>query len=142
MLVRIEEMDRTDALIALRWLTFDHRPLTLSEIADASVVDSIGEDVVESDNRGGVEDVLELLSDLIIVNGSSDNTKTDNNEPIGSSSDSSGDFLTAEFYKNVSEKIRVRLAHFSVKEYLIRQENGSIFLHARNNHERTRCPCG
>lgn len=142
MLVRIGEMDRTDALTALRWLTFGHRPLTLSEIADASVVDPTGEGVVETDNRGGVEDVLELLSDLIIVDGSSDNTKTDNNGPVGSSSDSPGDFLTAEPYKNVSGKTRVRLAHFSVKEYLVRQENGSTLLHARNNHERTRCPCG
>lgn len=113
-------MDRTDALTALRWLAFGHRPLTLAEIADASVIDPATEGVVDMDNRGGVEDVLGILSDLIIVDSTNDNAGTDDNRPTSQSSDASGQELPAgESYKYIGGNTRVRLAHFSVKEYLV-----------------------
>ncbi|KAI5357718.1 Putative NACHT nucleoside triphosphatase, heterokaryon incompatibility [Septoria linicola] len=139
MLVRIEEMDRTDALTALRWLAFSHRPLTLGELVDASVTDPSGEGEVDSDNRGGVEDVLAMLSDLIIVDGDNERANTGKRTSSGHSSDAPGhDSLTARTYDDVSGTTRVRLAHFSVKEYLVSERilhSNAQYFHLRESRE-------
>ena len=66
-LTQIDPPDRADALTALSWVTFEHRPLTLGEIAEATVIDLSREGSVETDHREGIEDVLEILAGLVIV---------------------------------------------------------------------------
>ena len=58
-------MYREEALVLLRWLAYARTPPTLSELAEASIVDPAGQGVVDISNRGGLEDVLEILSGLV-----------------------------------------------------------------------------
>ena len=108
MLVGIDDMYREEALTALRWLAFEYRPLSLEELAEACIVNPSGNGNVETEDRGAPEDILEILSGLVVVEsedwaariGFSDNKK-----------------LRAETLRRGER--RIRLAHFSVKEYLV-----------------------
>jgi hypothetical protein len=45
-------------------------PPTLSELVDAAVTDPIHESCIDADNRGDLEDTLNILSELVTVDGS------------------------------------------------------------------------
>ncbi len=147
-LLGIEEVYRDEALVLLRWLAYSKRPLTLAELAEATIIDPIADDL-DFDNRGEIEDTFRILSGLI----------TTEEAPRGSGSaesDSEDEYVDSVFYNfrnnlsvtgggwsrgkipkyededdedgsggnlaqsdiAVTGKTRVRLAHFSVKEFL------------------------
>ena len=81
MLTRTTDDDHSDALTVLRWLAFARRPLTMSEIAEACIIDPSGDGVVDVSNRGGIEDVLKILAGLVVV----DVDRSDVNDNIGMS---------------------------------------------------------
>jgi hypothetical protein len=69
-LLDIEEMYHDHALTLLRWLAYARSPPTLSELVDAAVTDPIHESCIDADNRGDLEDTLNILSELVTVDGS------------------------------------------------------------------------
>jgi ankyrin repeat domain-containing protein 50 len=90
-LMNINEECRQEARRALLWLAFSERPLLLEEVAEAAVVDP--DAAFDPDERlPDPNYVLEILGSLVTVSSK------------GVSSDASRE---------------IRLAHFSVKEYLI-----------------------
>ena len=119
MLTGIEKRSRKDALILLRWLAFARSPLSLGELAEARVIDPTGDGGVDVDDRGGFEDVLEILSGLAIVETASgdgaEHTKTLKRSVL----DRDGTDCNVESYQHLDKDSKVKLAHFSVKEYLV-----------------------
>lgn len=88
------------AIAALKWLAFSERPLTVQELAEASVINPDSEIPFEEDERlRDPHDILQVLSSLV----------TASNERVSESSD----------YRKGQAFEMIRLAHFSVKEYLI-----------------------
>ena len=121
MLTSISESDRPYAFTFLRWLTYAKSPLSLNELAEASIIepaeDPLADDVVDIANRGVWGDVLEILAGLVTTEGA------DREEQISGSaeSDAADDSQDIELLKSdnrVGPDTIVRLAHFSVKEYL------------------------
>jgi len=92
----IPEGDKAIAHTALEWLVYSKRPMTLNEIADAIVVDK-EQQVFDIENR--LLDpcsILEICSSLVILSEVQDKSSTID-----------------------TAKRELRLAHYSVKEYLI-----------------------
>ncbi|KAI6911953.1 hypothetical protein KC318_g4774 [Hortaea werneckii] len=140
-LCAIEERYRPEALTLLRWVTYSMTPLTLGELAEAAVIDPSDEGTVDVDNRGDIEDSVDILSGLILVyeedygyetddsydtdeEGDGDKTveshDTDDGQDLSSThvSRCSDGTDTGPFTRKLNSKSKVRLAHFSVKEYL------------------------
>ncbi len=89
---------------ALRWLVFAERPLFLSELADAAVIRPEATVPFDMDNRfQSAGDILHVLSGLVIIQ-------------IKGTLSYEDDFYAAGYDDDTSPI--VRLAHFSVKEYL------------------------
>ena len=65
MLIGIDPMFRKEATILLQWLAYAESPPTLSELAEASIIDLAGEGRVDVDNRGSFQDTLEILTGLV-----------------------------------------------------------------------------
>ena len=110
------------ALTLLRWLAYARSPPTLSELVDAAVTDPIHESSIDADNRGGLEDVFNILSRLVTVQESKDADMEDHSETGYSTPDAPtidhDQADEASHSRNLTSDTRVRLAHFSVKEYL------------------------
>ncbi|MCJ1313782.1 hypothetical protein MMC25_007462 [Agyrium rufum] len=115
MLSGIEEMYRKDALTLLRWLAYAQTPPTLGELVDAAIVDLV-EDRVDFDDRGDLKSTLNILSGLVTVVKYT-NDKYENEEFISDGSDEKDDINNVDRHY-ASADTKVRLAHFSVKEYL------------------------
>jgi hypothetical protein len=93
-LTNIEEDYQQEALSALLWLVFSERPLKIEEIADAAVVNPQSDPPFNPDERlSDPNDVLQILAGLVTI------------------SPKDGPYN--------SPQLVVRLAHFSVKEYLL-----------------------
>jgi hypothetical protein len=131
MLTGIEKVSRKDALVLLRWLAFSRSPLSLGELAEARIVDPVGDGSVDVDDRGGLQDSLDILSGLVTVE--RDDDDHDETRDLGLD-----DSDSKERHKDVTHRIqqvekdtRVRFAHFSVKEYLeserIPRSNANMF---------------
>ncbi|MCJ1244822.1 hypothetical protein MMC30_002022 [Trapelia coarctata] len=100
-LLGIDESYREEAIIALQWLTFSARPLTIRELAEAVLVNPrINPPFDPEDRFPQLDDILKILSTLVT---------TDRVEQ------SSHPFHRV-MWKNDKN---IRLAHFSAKEYLI-----------------------
>ena len=102
-LTEIPEDYREDALTALKWLTFSGRPLMLDELVEALLLSPSRQPAYNPENRlSDPYDIMQILPGLVSI---STNTKLSKEE--------------------------IRLAHFSVKEYLmsekIRHEPTSYF---------------
>ena len=102
-LTEIHEDYREDALTALKWLTFSGRPLMLDELVEALLLSPSRQPAYNPENRlSDPYDIMQILPGLVSI---STNTKFSREE--------------------------IRLAHFSVKEYLmsekIRREPTSYF---------------
>ncbi|KAK4553330.1 hypothetical protein LTR86_009630 [Recurvomyces mirabilis] len=118
MLVQINEIYQPEALRALRWLSFQMRPLTLGELCEACLIDPEAEGVVDLENRGPLEDVLEILGSLVYVE--------EVNEVVNNTASTIDEGAAADGTTTTQPKASVntwaastiRLAHFSVKEYL------------------------
>jgi len=107
MLLQIDEMYNDEVNTALRWLSFESRPLTLGELNEACLIDPEDADYVDVVNRGSPRGMLELLAGLIFVEGVGENSSSD---PW--TTGKSDELL------RLDPHARVKLAHFSVKEYL------------------------
>ncbi|KAK3045615.1 hypothetical protein LTR09_012823 [Extremus antarcticus] len=123
MLVQIAEEDHDDALTALRWLAFERRPLTVGEIVEACVIDPSRDGVVKEHDRGGSEDVLNILAGLVVV----DSNRSEDGDgdgikdvlPSQAIDVQNGNAEPGPLFYPITKKTRIRLAHFSVKEYLV-----------------------
>ncbi|KAK5720212.1 hypothetical protein LTR15_007485 [Elasticomyces elasticus] len=122
MLDRLVKDDRLHALILLRWLAYAKEPLSLEQLAEVSIVDPTNDPtadgVVAFGDRGGWEDTLDILAGFIVPESAWCGDPY--NELLrGESTDESRDhFDDAGLIERITKNTKVRLAHFSVKEYL------------------------
>jgi ankyrin repeat protein/catabolite regulation protein CreA len=118
MLMGIERRSREDALVLLRWLAYARSPLSLSELAEARVIDPAEDGSVDVDDRGDLEDSLDILAGLITIEGVDDSHGAAKDSGSNDSVSEEGSQNTAHSIRQVEKDTRVRLAHFSVKDYL------------------------
>ncbi|KAI7158046.1 hypothetical protein KC349_g5195 [Hortaea werneckii] len=124
-LCAIEERYRPEALTLLRWITYSTTPLTLGQLAEAAIIDPSGEGTVDFDNRGNIEDSVDILCGLILIYEKHYGHGTDNSHDIDDGQDLSSNHLPRQSDTAIEScalklkpESKVRLAHFSVKEYL------------------------
>ena len=121
MLAGIDESLRPDACKLLRWLAYAKSPPSLGELVDATIIDLAADGSVEVEDRPGLDDTLEILSGLVTVVGRRENEDVlEDVEDAGGYELESGDD-EAELvsgHQQIRWDTKVRLAHFSVKEYL------------------------
>ena len=97
----INERDHARATSALRWLMFSRRPLTVEELAEASILDPDSDELFDIDDRfENPRDILQVLSSLLT-------TSSEYSKILG---------INRLEYEKVEV---VRIAHFSVQEYLL-----------------------
>ena len=123
MLNNISEDDRPYALTFLRWLAYAKSPPSLDQLREASVIDpadgTAARGMVDIDNRGGWGDALEILAGLVVTEGDDDQEETNAGLARSDISDDGGRDIDAVKLKGrIGRDTKVRLAHFSVKEYL------------------------
>ena len=125
-LLSIDDENRNDAFKVLQWLAFSARPVTLAEMVEALAVDfTNSRPQFDPDQRmPDPEDILVICSSLVTTS-----------NPISAMEDQlKGDISNGEDYHRstlISGNREVKLAHFSVKEYLtgerIRQGSASHY---------------
>jgi ankyrin repeat protein len=108
MLERIGPAVSEDALTLLRWLAYAARPVTLAELQTAVTI-SPEDDEVDFEDEGDFRDSLRILAGLIVFSNGADSKKD--------GGDAEHDKASLET-KDLTPGAHVRLAHFSVKEYL------------------------
>jgi hypothetical protein len=114
-LTNIEEGYQQEARRALIWLAFSQRPLCIEEVAEAAIVDAKLSPPFDLEERlhDPCNDILEILGSLVTISSKivSSNASGDISSSVWNRApdDPDGDLLSDE----------VRLAHFSVKEYLL-----------------------
>ena len=122
MLTRIKKMYHQEALTLLRWLAYARSPPTLGELVDAAITDPGEESFIDTTERGGLRDALNILSGLVMIEESKGDGAKMRSEtgPLFStvSTPSPGQGGTMFLSQHLTTDTRVRLAHFSVKEYL------------------------
>jgi ankyrin repeat domain-containing protein 50 len=116
-LTEIDEKDQEEARRALLWLAFSKRPLRIEEVAEAAVVDPQLDPPFNPKARllDPHDDILEILGSLVTVSSKSGSIGLDDaiynaDEDSDHWSDSSSEY---------SSGAEIRLAHFSVKDYLV-----------------------
>jgi len=119
MLSSIEDRYSADALTLLRWLAYAESPLTLSELAEAIIIDLTAGGRVATEDRPGTNDILEILSGLVVVKRQSDSAEAHEHSSLARWRPQLAD-EDIEHATDASQSIdhHVRLAHFSVLEYL------------------------
>lgn len=127
-LIRIKEMYYQEALTLLCWLAYARSPPTLGELVDATITDPVEESFIDVSERGGLRDALNILAGLVTIeeDGAID-TQSYSEARIstnGPTSAGSGPAGTSFDSRHLTTNTRVRLEHFSVKEYL---ESDRIF---------------
>lgn len=121
-LTSIEEDYQQEARRALIWLAFSKRPLRIQEVAEAAVVDPELSPPFDPEDRlhDPCNNILEILGSLVTISLKGVTSDADDNSSSGwgSALDDTDDDLPSK---------EIRLAHFSVKEYLLsdRIQNGS-----------------
>jgi ankyrin repeat protein len=108
MLLEIEEELRPDAINLLRWVAYSRGPPSLDELVEVLVINLEEEGSVDLTDRPGLGDILEILRGLVIVI-KPENVR--NSENIDGSQHN-------QAFKETRRGHLVRLAHFSIKEYL------------------------
>lgn len=100
----------------LQWLTHSARPLELGEIAEVVAIDLEQSPRFDLGNRfPDPRDILKICSSLISLEvGTPENIKDDETD-----SDSDSDSDGKSDYESGNGRVVIRLAHFSVKEYLV-----------------------
>jgi ankyrin repeat protein len=145
MLMGIEVMYYQHALTLLQWLAYARSPPTLGELVEAAITDPIRESSIDVENRGDFEDTLNILSGLITaeesqgVDSESDFEIESRTSNVSVSSPKNDQADAGHDHRNLSSSTRVRLAHFSVKEYLesdrIRKSNAcGFYLESATGH--------
>lgn len=111
-LSNIDPCYQTEVHQILQWLTCSLRPLTLQEVAELIAIDMTQDQPFDFEKRTSyIEDVMEICGSLITCLDTDD-------ESFDRYDDTSEDESNGEATKNSSKRI-VRLAHCSVKEYMV-----------------------
>jgi ankyrin repeat protein len=122
MLLGIEDMYHQQALTLLQWLAYARSPPTLGELVEAAVIDSVEESSIDVENRGSFEDTLNILSGLVATQESQapdDQSGSESKSSVSDVSSMASDHTDITHHRqSLSPQTKVRLAHFSVKEYL------------------------
>ena len=118
-LTGVEKRSRKDALVLLRWLAYARSPPSLGELVEARIIDPAEDGSVDVDDRGGIEDALEILSGLAIVETASRNGAEDTKTSKRPLSDRDGIDCKIESFQHFDKDSKVKLAHFSLKDYLV-----------------------
>lgn len=122
MLTRIKKMYYQEALTLLYWLAYARSPPTLGELIDAAIIDPVEESFIDTSERGSLRDALNILAGLVTIeenqvvnteNYSGARGFTNNTSTAGCSQD-----IIVYHSQYLTTDTRVRLAHFSLKEYL------------------------
>ena len=110
-LTSIEEDCQQEARRALLWLAFSKRPLRIEEVAEAALVDPKLKPPFDPEERlhDPHNDILEILGSLVTISSKGISSEA---------SDDASDDSLIEGDDNFPGR-QVRLAHFSVKEYLL-----------------------
>jgi hypothetical protein len=122
-LTSIEKDYEKEACRALIWLAFSQRPLRIEELAEAAVVDLNQSTDFDPEERlhDPCNNIIEILGSLVTISskGVSSNASDD-------SSDSDLDFTRNDTGVHLTDLTgkEIRLAHFSVKEYLLSDRIG------------------
>ena len=61
-------------------MAYARSPPTLSELAEASIIDLSSEGSIQVDDRGGLQDTLEILGELVTCGKSDDNDDNDDDD--------------------------------------------------------------
>jgi ankyrin repeat domain-containing protein 50 len=118
MLSSIDERDRLEALVLLRWVAYAKSPLTLGELAEATIVDRSAEGSVDISNKGGWNDTLRILAGFLTIehlDKEDRGYRTDWLHGAGPAELNSQSTSAGEWSRDNS---KVGLAHYSVLEYL------------------------
>ncbi|KAF2718867.1 hypothetical protein K431DRAFT_123484, partial [Polychaeton citri CBS 116435] len=120
MLVGIEKRYHAEALTLLQWLAYAQSPPTLGELAEAAIIDPMEENEVDTGNRGDIEDTLDILGGLVtVLDCSEDHDDIASDDSMSVESDSlSISSSSGRVDCRYTDETKVRLAHFSVQEYL------------------------
>jgi hypothetical protein len=121
-LTRVNRHHHREALALLRWLAYARSPPTLGELVDAAITDPKEEDSIDTGECGGLRDVLNILSGLVMIEESKGNAAETpfKVRPLVSSISTPGlgQDVTMFYSQHFTADTRARLAQFSVKEYL------------------------
>ena len=118
MLVGIDAEYRKEAVILLKWLAYARSPLSLGELAEVMVINP-EDGTVDTDDRGSPEDTLDILSGLVTIIGNRDETADDEGDDgYNDDIDANNEQSTRQYCRRIDNETKVRLAHYSVKEYL------------------------
>jgi hypothetical protein len=113
MLRSISEYNRADALMLLRWVTYAQSPRTLHELAEATIIeipDETGvEGAVDMENLGGWADTLSVLTGLVTIQDEEEDREDGSRDR---------EHIDRRISTEISQDAKVRLAHFSVQEFL------------------------
>ena len=114
-LCQIDPLFKREVLHILQWLTCSLRPLSLDEVAEIVAFDVDSDDKFNCENRlAEPKDVLNMCSSLVI----NIETNSDDDEEVNMKTDSDYDEIIPTASTSRA-RVMVRLAHFSVKEYLV-----------------------
>ena len=120
-LCQIDPLYKREVLHILQWLTCSLRPLSLDEVAEIVAFDVDSDNKFNCENRlAEPEDVLNMCSSLVI----DIETNSDDDEEVNVELDSDNDKKDNKVdniptTSTSRARVMVRLAHFSVKEYLV-----------------------
>jgi ankyrin repeat protein len=122
MLTRIKNIYFKEALTLLRWLAYARSPPNLGELVDAAITDPAEESSIDTSERGGLRDVMNILAGLVMFEedytvdtGSRLETGVTTNDTLTAGPDQGSTMFHSQ---RLTPDTRVRLAHFSIKEYL------------------------
>ncbi|KAL9607615.1 MAG: hypothetical protein Q9167_007486 [Letrouitia subvulpina] len=137
-LCNINEQHRKDALTILLWLTFSMRPLRIEEVAEATAINLECSPQFNEDRRlRDPHDVLEICSSLVTLssaeeevdgedwddydngNDSYDDANIDDDDNDDNEDDDTPKIMERSRPYFTQIVVKIRLAHFSVKEYLV-----------------------
>jgi ankyrin repeat domain-containing protein 50 len=121
-LLSIDQIQKAQAIRALKWLAFSKRPLTLRELAEASIIDPRGSPPFDKEKRlFSSTSVLKFLPSLVIVHYEGYSDDSDGSASWESSITDDGDPNSKVDSEDDSgaEASIVTLAHFSIKEFLV-----------------------
>ena len=117
-LCRIKGEDRQYALKILQWLVFSARPLCLAEVAEVIAIDVNDAPQFDAERRfADPHDILEICSSLVTVEIGPSPVSLHGDSDVEPDVVSDAE-LDAESDDD-KKRLIIRLAHFSVKEYLI-----------------------
>lgn len=140
-LLGLEEMYHDEALTLLQWIAYARSPPKLAELVEAAVIDirAASEESVDVENRGDLGDILRILEGLVMLMKPDNHKLRDATQSQTSTPEPRIADDDIDHRQHLSPDARVRLAHFSVKEYLeskriLRTNAEKFHLESMNGH--------